>query len=50
MDLPKGARVGQRFGRWVIIGPSLDGDPRDIFVYTMTPEAVSMVKDRADEY
>ncbi len=31
MDLPKGARIGQRFGRWVVIGPSLDGDPYSVF-------------------
>lgn len=33
-----------------LIGVRSHGDPRDLFVYTMTPEAVSMVKDRGDEY
>ncbi len=33
-----------------LIGVRSHGDPRDLFVYTMTPEAVNMVKDRRDEY
>lgn len=33
-----------------LIGVRSHGDPRDLFVYTMTPEAERMVKDRRDEY